>query len=209
MKTVCINTYKFNELSDKAKNKAINSFRDRQYDYQHYYDEITSSVKALVELFNLKTGRQYSDLKTSHIDDNITELKGLRLYKYLMSNYYNDLFTPKYLKSIDRELKCRQFICKVNKDYKGEKYTMLYSRLFRSDCCVLTGVCYDNDILQPVYDFLKKPDKHTTFEDLIQDIAHAISKAYASTEEWISSDDFIRDEIEANDYDFTEEGKLY
>lgn len=209
MRTVRTKVYKFNELSKQAKENAIGNYRNRGYDYQHYYDEITESVKALCNLFNLKTGRQWSDLRLSHIDDNIIELKGVRLYKYLVNNYYNDLFTPKYIKAIDRELKCKQFVCEVRKDYKGEKYTQLFSKQFRTNSCVLTGVCYDDDILHPIYDFLKKPDKDTTFESLFNDVAHAISKCYDNTEEWVNSDEFIKDEIEANELEFTKDGKLF
>ena len=64
------------------------------------------------------------------------------------------------------------------------------------------------DILQPVYDFLKQPDKSTTFEDLIGYIESAISKTFRNTDEWLSSDEFITEEINANDYEFTENGEL-
>ncbi len=209
MRTIRTKVYKFNELSKQAKENAIEQHRNNGYDNQHYFDEITDSVKAMVELFGIETGRQWSDLKLGNIDDSIMELKGVRLYKYLVNNYYNELFTPKYLKCLDRELKCKQFICKLNTSHKGEKYTMLYSKQYKDNSCVLTGICYDNDILQPIYDFLKKPDKDTTFESLFNDVESAISKCYDNTEEWVNSDEFIKDEIEANELEFTKEGKRF
>jgi hypothetical protein len=208
-RTIRTKVYKFNELSEEAKQKAIDSFRNNDIDYSHYSEEITDSAKAVVELFGLKFGRRYTDIICSHIDDDILNLSGIRLYKYLMNHYYDDLFTPKYIKSVDREIRGKQFVFKVHKDYKGEPYTQIYSKINRvNDGCPLTGVCYDNDILQPVYNFLKKPDNRT-FEELIREIESAISKAYDNAEEWVNSDEFIKEEIEANEYEFTKDGKQF
>lgn len=208
MRTIRTKVYNFNELSEPAKQKAINWYRSANDD-SYYYDDIISSAKAIVDLFGLKTGRSYTDIRTGHMDDNILELSGLRLYKYIVNNYYNNLFTPKYIKTIDRELKCKQFICKVHTGVKG-KFTQLFSKLTMvNDGCPLTGVCSDYDILQPVYDFLKKPDKSTTFEDLIKDIEHEISKTFRDTEEWVNSDEFIKDELINNEYEFTKDGNLF
>lgn len=210
-RTVRTKVYKFNELSEQAKQKAIDFYRNANYGSghnQHYFDEVTDSVKAVIELFNLKIGREYTDIRTSHIDDNILELKGIRLYKYLINNYYNQLFTPTYIKILDRPVKWKQFICKVIKGQSGE-YTQIYSKQKRDNSCVLTGICYDMDILDPIYSFLKYPDKNVTFADLMSDIESAISKTYDNTEEWINSDEFIKDEIEANEYEFTQDGKQF
>jgi hypothetical protein len=207
MKTITINLYKFNELSEKAKQTAINDYRNEQDNYI-YYDEIIETVKKLIDLFNLKTGNRYTDIRCSHIDDTILELSGVRLYKYIMNNYGKELFTPKFKKCIDREVKSKSYICKVDTNWKGEKYTMLYYKHKTDNSCVLTGVCYDDDILKPVYDFLSKPDKNTTFEDLISEIESAIKKTFDNTEQWLNSDEFITEEIENNGYDFTENGKV-
>lgn len=210
MRTETIKLYSFTELNEDAQQKAIENYRNKDQDNSFYYDEITESVKAVLELFGLKTGRDYSDIRTGHIDDTILELSGIRLYKYLINNYYSDLFKPTYIKSLDREVKTRAFICKVRKDYKGNLYTQIYSKTKVDDCCTLTGVCYDMDILQPVYDFLKSPDKSTTFEDLIKDICESsINKAYRDAEEWLYSEEFIKEELENNDREFTEDGEIY
>ncbi len=75
--------------------------------------------------------------------------------------------------------------------------------------CVLTGVCYDQDILQPIYDFLKLPGKTTTFEDLIKDIENAISQTFRNNEEWVNSTEYITETIEANEYEFTKDGERF
>lgn len=201
MRTIRIKLYKFNELSKSAKQKAIENYRnsDNYFDYS----DIEGSVKAVIELFNLKTGRTWDDIRTSHIDDSILELKGIRLATYLWNNYKTELFKGKYF----------SLWSKTEKSYKHYKegYPVLksrHSKVILNNDCTLTGVSFDNDILQPVYDFLKKPDVNTTFEDLIKDIENAISKCYRDTEEWINSDEYITETIEANDYEFTQDGKL-
>lgn len=208
MKTVETTIYNFSELSETAQQNAINYFRHHS-DNSFEFADIINSVKKLIDIFDLKTGREYTDIRYSHIEDNILELSGVRLYKYILNNYGSYLFKPKYIKIIHKAVNYKQFICKQHKDCKGEIYTQLYSKYIKTDCGVLTGVCYDDDILKPIYDFLKNPCKHTTFEDLIQDIENAISKTFQDTEEWLNSDEYITDMIEANEYEFTEDGKLY
>lgn len=65
------------------------------------------------------------------------------------------------------------------------------------------------DILQPVYDFLEKPNTSTTFEDLMNEIESAISKTFQQNEEWVNSDEYITEQIESNEYDFTKDGKRF
>ena len=216
MKTVQINLYSFNELSNEAKETAINAVRNRNDNNQFYFDEIIESVKKLADVFNLKFGREYTDIRTSHIDDNILQLQGLRLHKYIVNNYYNELFKAKYLKSggvIDTKKPfhrmMKQRLIEANCPNKGKYSISYYSNTAKDNSCVLTGVCYDNDILQPVYDFLARPDKTETFESLINSIESAIQKCFDNTETWLNSDEFTIDEIEANDYEFTIDGNIF
>lgn len=209
MKTVSINLFKFDELSEDAQQIAIDEERNSERYLQHYFDEVTDSVKAVLNLFDLKTGRTYSDVKTSHIDDAILNLSGVRLYKYLVNNYYNSLFTPQYKGLRNRAIRGKQMIFEVRKGSNGNEYTQIYSKLRRSCDCPLTGVCYDMDILKPVLDFLKRPDKGTTFENLISETECAIRKTYENTEDWLSSDEFIKEDLQTNGIEFTEDGNRY
>ena len=208
MKTIELKIYSFDELTETAQQNAINHFRQNQ-DFSFEFEEIISSVKKLIDVFNLKGGDTYANLKYWHIKDDILQLSGVRLYKYILNNYGFALFKPKYLKRIDKAVNYRQFICKQHKDHKGNIYTQLYSKYKKTDSCVLTGMCYDDDLLKPVYEFLKTPCKYTTFEHLIQDIENAISKTFEDVEEWLYSEEYIIDMIKANEYEFTENGELY
>jgi hypothetical protein len=210
MQTVTIELFKFDELSAEAQQVAIDNYR---YSGNHCGDvgEVINSAKAAVELFNLETGNEYSAVRHSHIDDCILELKGIRAYKYLLNNYGHKLFKPLFLKSIDGHKFYTQVICKR---YDFTKYgnglsTFIYSKNRVTDSCVLTGVCYDDDILQPVYDFLAKPCKYTTIQDIFEQLGEAIEKAFADYEDWVNSDEYISDFLEGNEYDFTINGKRY
>lgn len=213
-RTIRTKVYQFSELSEQAKQKSINQYRNSEQYNQHYYDEIIDSVKAVCELFNLKTGREWTDIRTSHIDDNILELKGVRLYKYIVNNYWSNLYKRKFLGSIGDNRVIKHRMSKTNfydmsKGARVSSSNFIYSNVRFDNSCTLTGVCYDNDILQPIYDFLKRPDLSTTFEDLMQEIESAISKTFDNTEEWLNSDEFIKDEIEANEYEFKADGTRF
>ena len=204
MRTIRTKVYQFSELSESAKENAIENYRNSERYNQHYFDEVIESVKEVCDLLNLKTGREYTDIRTSHIDDNILELQGIRLYKYILNNYSNVLFQKKTYHFCRMEDGTKRFNCV---GLNGGKYVSNCQTEIAS--CPLTGVCYDMDILQPVYDFLKRPDLSTTFEDLMQEIESAISKTFDNTEEWLNSDEFIKDEIEATEYEFKADGTRF
>lgn len=216
MRTITTNVYQFDELSEMAKQSAIEKYRNTDYDYSFYYDELKDSIKAMCEVFNIKTGnRSWSDLNFGNIDDNILQLAGVRLYKYIMNNYYSDLFKPKYLKhgelsAIKKPSLPMKKQSLITSDCSNKRLYSIsyYSNINKDNSCVLTGVCYDMDILDPVYNFLRNTDKGTNFKDLFNSIEHAISKAFECIDEWVNSDEFIIEEIQANNYEFTENGQL-
>lgn len=187
-KTIRIKVYSFNELSDDAKQKAIENYRAHGGDYDNYYaSEITDSVQAMCDALDLKTGRTYADVYTSNYWDNAEGLSGARLAKWVLNNYGDVLFKPKYLKYVDGKAR--------------------YSRCQIDNCCVLTGVCYDNVILQPIYDLMSSPEKHYSADMLMSDISHAISKAYEDAEDYVNSDEYISEGFIANEYLFTKDGR--
>jgi hypothetical protein len=87
MKTIEIKLYQFSELSESAKQKAIENYRNdnTNEDYSYLYGEAHESVKAFHNVFGTNEGnRSWSTCRFDHIDDNILELTGLRLRKYLI-----------------------------------------------------------------------------------------------------------------------------
>lgn len=189
-KTIRTKVYAFNELSDEAKQVAIENYRARGGDDGDYYSsEITDSAQAMCNAMDLEIGRTYADVYTSSYWENAEGLSGARLAKWIVNNYSNVLFRPKYLGHV-----------------KGKAH---YSRCQTDNSCVLTGVCYDDDILAPIYDFLTRPEKQYSLDMLMNDMSFAIKKTYEHAIEYVNSDGYISDMLEANEYLFTKDGREF
>ena len=65
----------------------------------------------------------------------------------------------------------------------------------------------DNDIIAPLFDFMDKPTNQN-FKELLEDCFDAWVKACNDDVDWQNSDEYITDQIIANDYEFTVDGTL-
>lgn len=187
-----------------AKEKAIEWYRNNmsQYDTE-FYDEAHNSVKEFHKIFGTKERRNaWLDFTVGHIDDNILNLKGLRLRKYIWNNFKNYLYKGKYYSTSGKY------------DENGKyTYKKRYSRIILESECVLTGRCYDNCILQPIYDFLNwsRPDydSYQDIENLFNDCFSNIRKCLEDEEQSRYGDDYIIETITANEYEFTADGNRF
>jgi hypothetical protein len=187
--------YKFTELSEDAKQKAIQYFREGN-DYP-WFSECNDSLKGFEKALPIKI-RDYSygeELYRSYIqfevtDENVGLLKGLRLRTWLINNFWNDLGKGKFYSLPTGSYKSR------------------HSKMTKEVSCPFTGYCADEDLIEPIRRFIEKPDKEITFELLIKMCFHSFAKSVASDIEYQNSDEAIIETIEANDYDWTEDGKI-
>jgi len=205
MRTIQTKVYSFSELSEDAKETAINEFRSKGIETGFIYDDAYQSVKKFHTIFGTKEGhRSWLYVQTSHIDDCILELTGLRLQKYIWNNYKQDLFKGKYYSLWSKK--------DISYKYHKEGYPVLkarYSKIILENSCVMTGVCYDHDLLQPFYDYLNKKDfsnDNTTLYDLFQDAFSSLEESIEREVEFRNSDESIIEYIESNSYEFTKEG---
>lgn len=215
-KTIEITIYKFEELSKEAKEKAIQQYRDNSgNDNQFIYDEAHETVKAFHEAFGTtEGGRSWLEVSFNNIEDNVLELKGMRLRTYILNNFGTDLFTPKYIGSLKVNEIVKHKRIKSKPLSNGNVFNPYYSGCQVDNSCVLTGVCYDQSLLQPIYDFIswnEKPDYNTyeDFQNLIEDCFKNLERDIELEVDAMNMDDYIIEQIEANDYDFTEEGEIY
>lgn len=197
MKTVSIELYKFDELSDESKEIAVNEYLSAG-DFYHWGSDNEATLKAFENLFPVTaTNWEYSyqnviNYTLDPVDyDEVWEFTGIRLQKWLVNNYWHDLFKPKFIyKVLDGKSKSKHSKCQWD------------------NCCVLTGYCVDDDILKPIYDFLKTPD-NSTLEDLLYDCLQswifACNQEYEACQEF----DYVAENLEINEYDFTVDGKFY
>jgi hypothetical protein len=220
MKTIEISLYKFDELSEAAQQIAINNEREN-VDVDYIYDDAYNTVKAFNNIFGTSEGRNsWLDVDTSNFDDAILELKGFRLQKYLWNNFKDTLYKRKYLKHGELAAAKKPFH-KMKKQTeitnncpnKGKISVSYYSNIQKeSKNCNLTGVCYDEDILDPIYDFLAKRDFSNCtidFESLINDCFYELKKSIEDEVEYRNSDEAISEDLSENDQDYTKSGKLY
>ena len=196
-----ITAYTFDELSEQAKQRVINRKR-KNLDSSSYYDEAYQSVKAFHNIFGTKEWtRSWLNVRTGHLDDTLLEMRGQRAANYIWNNYKTDLFKGKYY----------SLWSKTDVSYKHypEGYPVLKSRhshIILNTDCVLTGICYDNDLLDPVYAFLNKPNESITFEDLINECFDSLKKSLENEDDYRYSEEGIIEECIDCDDLFTENG---
>jgi len=207
MKTIELKLYDFSELNQEAQNNAINVIRE-QICTDFIYDDAYQTVKQFNSVFGTKEGRNsWLDINTSNIEDDILQLQGLRLQKYLWNNFNTELFKGKYYSLWSKK--------DVSFKHYKDGYPVLksrHSKVLKENSCVLTGMCYDEDILQPIYDFLQKRDFSNctiNYESLLNDCIDQLSKTVENELDYRNSDEGVIEEINNNDYDFTFNGKLY
>jgi hypothetical protein len=211
MQTKRVKVYSFTELSEQAKQTAIQNHR-QHLDTSYIYEDAHGSVKAFHNIFNTKEGRDnWLDIRTGHIDDNILQISGTRLLSYLWNNYGKDLYKGKYynVKS-NYPLKHRRVESTTYKN--GNTHNAYRSAVQLEHSCVLTGICYDDSLLNPIYKFLDEftpADTTTTFEDLITDCFHNLKKDIETEEEYLNSDECITEELLEQDNEFLADGTLF
>lgn len=221
MKTIEVNLYKFSELSEEAQQTAIEQYRDKQRGYI-CEDEYKDTLNAFSEKFPVDTGkwevgvysRSYCDL-ISTAREEVEQLTGVRLYKYLVNNFGGILFKRKYLGSLKQQdqpharhqmVKNREIKSGPN---KGKFYASVFSNCQTERDYNLTGVYSDYDILKPIYEFLEKPCKHTNFLNLINECGESWAKGFENNIEHENSEEFIIESLLCRDQDYTEDGQEY
>ena len=158
MRTATVQIYKFNELSDEAKENAREWYKTN-LDYP-WFDESLNSIKAFCDHFGVS-------VKDWSI--------GAFCPSYLTTDATNSNFRGVKLKSIDREQ-------------------------------MPTGFCLDCDLWFTFYDEFKRTgDALYAFNQAIDAAVDSIVK----DAEYQYSDESVDEMLTINEYEFTEDGKLY
>ena len=184
MRTIEIKAYKFDELSDDAKETAIENFT---YDMEYFgSDDVLNSIQQALKHFDSSL-EDYSidwlNANSSHfkisMNEDIAELSHIRLWKYIhncgMLSYY----------------------CKYS---KGLKNTL-------DGNCPFTGVCFDEDFLDEIREFMKKPDRRT-FKDLLYNAVENVLQAAQKDYEEQFEENYLSDHFDANRFEFDENGNM-
>jgi hypothetical protein len=178
--------YKFDELAEATQSRIIERWREG--DTFFWADEWQDSLKAFADRapltirdWNVGYPRTYVDFAT-HEDDNygdgLATLSGVRAWKWLMNNGWGDLVNPKPTKKNPHP------------------------------SCPFTGYCGDEDLLDAIRTALAYPSKIASLRDVFAECLYDWAKAFERDYDYWHSEECIREEIEANGYEFYDDGSM-
>lgn len=192
MRTVTVNIYKIDELSRKAQRRAYEHWLEKA-EYP-WHDDNVRTLHAFEKIFPIKIkgfeyrfeygeGRNYIHFTFTE-DENIENLSGIRLLKYIYNNYFDYISSKKifYGKS------------------KTRKSKIIYSLDY-----ALTGYCMDEAILGPIYKFLKKPENITFYVLIRRCLNSWLDVCRDDVEDYFSFKNFL-DIASINNWEYTENG---
>jgi len=193
--TITYEIYKFHELLEQVKEKAIEKFR-KGHEY-HWDKDNQETLKAFESTYPVSVKdwgygghHNHISFNMDNLDyDEILEFTDIRLMKWIINNFHDDLFHGK-------------FICA--NAYPKKRYSKVMM-----EHAMPTGYCMDEDIRGPIYKFLKQPWIHATLEDLMRDCLQAWVESCGVDHDHCFSDEAIKEIIEADDYEFYSDGTLY
>lgn len=173
MKQVTLNIYMLSELSETAKKKAIETYKEDNSEYLGtvWQDENFKCIVSVLDHFGCKLSK----------------------YDFDYYNASNAYFVVDYPDIVTDSLTLVDFIKGTNLEkYLKEGYKD----------CIVTGYCLE-------YDMLDEANLQVTFKEFIEGITHKGFKAIEVDYNYQHSDEYIADEIEADDLYFLEDGTRY
>lgn len=183
--------FDYEELEETAQQKAFEEWSARQ-DYS-WSDDNLASLKEFEKLFpvdveNWEYGYHNHITFICRIESEHENLKGIRLLKHIQNEYMNLLEKPKYLKHV-----------------KGKAY---YSKVQKTIDCPFTGYCMDHVLIDPLLKFLKNPDQHCTFQDVLRDcLNNWVIECDRDYQQSISLE-FFEQETKENDFKYEKNGNF-
>lgn len=193
MRTICKDVYKYDELSAGAKSRARDWYREASASDNYVLDEMMDSLKALFKAANIKikdwsVGAYNRNNYVSFDMGDAGELTGARALAWLENNLLDGLRITR-----------AEFMAK-RRDYL--KYGDSY-RVGKIKPCPFTGVCYDDDLLDSLRADVKSGD---TLKDAFSNLADKVGRMNEDALEYQNKDEQVAEMIEANEYEFTEDG---
>jgi len=182
MREITVKVYSFDELSEDAQERALNEFRGINVEDGDWYENVYYTIRTAGGLIGLEIGEIHFDTDSYCIFD--------AHYRYVRGA----------VKAVQAEFSWADDLCKVAKDLQDLQKRHFYSlscavtegRSMNYYRCFRFGEDYECDDLG----------------DILDDFAHWARILLRNEYEWLTSDEAIQEAIEANEYEFTEEGKL-
>lgn len=204
MKTITKNIYTFDELSNEAKEKAIENYRALGIPFA-WQNETIDTIKAIAEVLDCNYNWDSYDgidytvyFEPNYYIDDAIELEGRRAWAYIENNFISRAERPKtyYLNNV--------IYCDGRKNWKRKSkinYTI--------NDCPFTGYCMDCCFSEAWVSWKKNFNKYSTVGDFIELVADKIGTDWTADNEYQNSDERIMEIFECNNYEFTEDGEIY
>jgi len=197
MRTQTINIYSFDELSEEAKEKALNDYREGITEI-FWADEILESLKGLfkkcsgVSLKDYSLNEYNSWICVEFAHDETENLSGKRAIAWLENNLLVNIRISDNSFAMNGT---RRKLAKYGQYYRAGMITS----------CPFTGYCADDDFLQDLISEVKQgTDLKTAFEGL----AVTYQKLIQNEQEYQQSEEYIKEHFEMNNYEFDKDGNL-
>lgn len=203
-----LNVFTFNELSDSAKQKAVECYRAYRGGDDFYFSEYNASLAAFADDIGININNWSYGLEGCTVDFDFGDLEvlntitGARAYAWVVNNVKGLRPGPRVY-TVSREVNRHGFI-------RNERIVKRVSGVYLADdCCNYTGVCCDEYLMKPFREFLLKPDSRSV-EDLIKEAIDSYCCALRDDLEYHESDEFLTEELINGDTpEFFENGTIY
>lgn len=185
--------FTFDELSDEAKETAIERYRENNLDYE-WYDAVYDDAITIGKLIGIKIDRIYFSGFWSQGDGACFE-----------GEYFYSAGSVKEIKAyapIDTEL---HRIAKELQDIQKPAFYHLYAYVKHRGHYYHEN-CTEIDVRNDAQKFTD--DQEQRLKDCLRDFMRWIYRQLEKEYEYLTSEEAIKETIEANEYEFTENGKL-
>ena len=200
MRTIERKIYHYDELSEQAKEVAIESMREGissvsmesdSYDYRNTLDKIENIFGVKVYDWSVDECNFYFRFKFTNIEEE-TENEPRLLLRYLNTNVLPCIDNKKrYYSKMARASRRSRILC--NKSYEN----------------CLTGCWCDYSVDNALNNIKQSIKDKINAREFVNSILEGFFEQWRNDNEYSTSDEYVAETIEANDYEFYENGKPY
>ena len=230
MKEVTVRLYEYDELSDEAKRKAHEDWLS--VNREHFCGgEVRATLKRLEEEFGIEVTRWSYDacshdcgtVRFENWNDGQLALAGERARAFLWNNFGHLVMRPRTHCYMKVDGKWRNCVGQESRKYESKVF---FDRTY-DGTCPLTGVCFDNDALDPLacFCFGVKWDekakkrvtvpcderwrwKSKTVEDVVRECVDALFESAQKDCEYQDSEEHFAEMCSDNGWTFEEDGTI-
>jgi hypothetical protein len=210
MRTISVTAYKFDELSDAAKERARDWWREGAFQDQ-WWDNVYADAVQIAEILGIELyQRPYQTVGGSMRHEPGIYFSGFA------SQGDGARFEGIYRYAKGMRKKIRDYAPQDEKLHRiaDGLYELQRHALFTIECRIGHSGRYEHKYTM-TFDYGYEgdirgrfgPEEQRQFQDLMRDFAQWIYDALETEYEYQNSDEVVDENIRANEYDFTEEGK--